>query len=96
MHVYRYRVVTKDDSGEIFEVEQPMGSPPLEEHPLTGEPVTRIFDVPNLSTQYTEGKAKRSLDPGNLKQHEFSRYERDDSGTYHKTGGEGPDCIEKE
>ena len=96
MPVYRYRVVTADDSGEIFEVEQSADSPPLQKHPLTGDPVTRIYDTPNLSTQHTEGKAKRALDPGNLDRHGFSRYERDSSGSYHKTAGEGPDSIEKE
>ena len=96
MPVYRYRVTTDDDSGEIFEVEQPVDAPSLQEHPLTGAPVTRLFDAPNLSTQHTEGKTKRALDPGNLEKHGFSRYERDGSGSYHKTTGEGPDCIEKE
>ena len=66
MPVYRYRVVTEDDSGEIFEVDQPMDSPALETHPSTGEPVTRLFDAPNLSTQYTEGKEKQTLDTSNL------------------------------
>jgi len=96
MPVYRYRVTTDDDSGEIFEVEQSIDSPPLQKHPLTGDPVARLFDAPNLSTQYTEGKTKRSLNPDNLGKHGFSRYERDGSGSYHKTAGEGPDCIEKE
>ena len=63
MPVYRYRVVTDDDSGEIFEVEQSIDSPALQKHPLTGDPVTRLFDAPNLSTKHTEGKAKRALDP---------------------------------
>ena len=96
MPVYRYRVVTDDDSGEIFEVEQPMDSPALQKHPLSGEPVTRLFDAPNLSTKHTEGKAKRAIDPGNLEKHGYTRNERGDSGTYHKTAGEGPDCVEKE
>ncbi len=96
MPVYRYRVVTDDDTGEIFEVEQRADSPPLQKHPLTGDPVTRVFDAPNLSIQHTEGKAKRAIDPGNLEKHGFSRYERDRSGSYQKTAGKGPDCIEKE
>ena len=96
MPVYRYRVVTNDDSGEIFEVEQSIDSPALQKHPLTGDSVTRLFDAPNLSTEHTEGKAKRAIDPGNLEKHGFSRYERDGSGNYQKTAGDGPDCIEKE
>ena len=96
MPVYRYRVVTDDDSGEIFEVEHSAESPPLQKHPLTGDPVTRVYDAPNLSTQHTEGKTKRVLESDNLNRHGFSRYERDSSGSYHKTAGEGPDSIEKE
>ncbi len=96
MPVYRYQVVTDDDSGEIFEVEQSIDSPTLEKHPLTGKPVHRVYDAPNLSTQHTEGKTKRTLDPGNLEKHGFSKYERDGSGSYHKAAGQGPDCLEKE
>ena len=96
MPVYRYQVVTEDDSGEIFEVEQSIDSPALERHPLTEKPVCRVYDAPNLSTQHTEGKTKQVLESGNLNRHGFSRYERDSSGSYHKTAGEGPDSIEKE
>ncbi|MFP6855239.1 MAG: hypothetical protein VB980_05600 [Opitutales bacterium] len=96
MPVYRYQVVTEDDSGEIFEVEHSAASPSLRKHPLTGDPVTRLYDAPNLSTQHTEGKTKRALEADNLNRHGFSRYERDGSGSYHKTAGQGPDSIEKE
>ncbi|SVD76007.1 uncharacterized protein METZ01_LOCUS428861, partial [marine metagenome] len=33
--IYAYRVIEEDGEGEIFEIEQGLGSAPISEHPLT-------------------------------------------------------------
>ena len=94
--VYSYRVVTPQGIGEIFEVEQPIASPPLEKHPLTGEKVEPLYESPpNLVKKHSEKSEKRILSPENLQKNGFSRYERDStSGNYNKTAGkDGPDEI---
>ena len=94
--VYSYRVVTPQGTGEKFEVEQPIESPPLGKHPLTGEKVERLYESPpNLLRKHSEKSEKRILSPDNLRKNGFSRYERDPtSSNYIKTTGkDGPDEI---
>ena len=96
--VYAYRVIDKIGGGEIFEVEQELGATPISEHPLTGKPVERILDAPNLSLKHSEINERRTLSPDNLQKTGFSRYERDSrTGVYQKTAGEkGPQEISRE
>ena len=95
MPVYLYRIVTPDDSGEVFEVEQAANSPLLKKHPVTGAPVERVYEAPNLSTEYVEGKTKRILSKESVEKQGFARYERDKgTGAFHRTAGKtGPEEI---
>ena len=96
--IYAYRVIEEDGEGEIFEIEQGLGSAPISEHPLTGKPVERILDSPSLSLKHSEGNERRILSADNLSKSGFSCYERDPgTGVYHKTAGEeGPKEISRE
>ncbi|MBC8349991.1 MAG: FmdB family transcriptional regulator [Verrucomicrobia bacterium] len=96
--IYAYRVIEEDGEGEIFEIEQSLGSTPISEHPLTGKSVVRILDSPSLSLKHSEEKERRMLSADNLNKSGFSRYERDPgSGVYHQTAGkEGPKEINRE
>ena len=96
--IYAYRVIEENGEGEIFEIEQGLGSAPISEHPLTGKPVERILDSPSLSLKHSEGNERRILSADNLSKSGFSRYERDHgTGVYHKTAGEeGPKEISRE
>ncbi|MCH2136647.1 MAG: zinc ribbon domain-containing protein [Phycisphaerales bacterium] len=93
MPTYTYQVVTDDDSGEIFEVFQPMSDPPLKSHPETGEPVRRIPSVPNINTQWNEKGGK--LSNKNLDRLGFTKYEKAGDGVYEKKAGDGPDTIQR-
>ena len=94
MPIYQYHVVNGKQPQEIFEVEQKIDDPPLTEHPLTFEPVKRAFISPSLSLKHTSENEKKSLCPDNLKNHGFSKYEKDSSGEYFRTlGDQGPTKI---
>ncbi len=93
MPIYVYEVIVDDDSeGEIFEIEQPMTAEPLSKHPLTGEPVRRIYLPPNISKKYTPWQTANKLENKNVEKAGFTKYERDKlTGTYHRVAGkEGP------
>ncbi len=93
MPIYIYQVSTDDGSeGEIFEIEQSMKAESLTKHPVTGQPIKRIYLPPNISIKYTPGQTKNKLDNKNVEKAGFSKYERDKlTGTYHKVAGkEGP------
>ena len=97
--LYTYRVIAQDGSGEIFEVEQATNAPPINEHPLTGQTVERVYDeAPTLSLRHSENRDSQILSPDNLTKHGFSRYERDPTtGSYHKSSGKsGPKEIRGE
>ena len=97
--LYVYRVVTRDGSGEIFEIEQAIDASPIKKHPTTGQPVERVYDdAPSLGLKYSEGRERQILSADNLTKRGFSRYERDPvSGAYHKSAGKtGPEKIQKE
>ena len=98
MPTYVYEVVKEDGSeGETFEIEQRMSDPTLERHPVTGEPVRRVYIAPFVASKYTPGQTKSRLEGKNVEKHGFTRYERDKlTGQYHKTAGkEGPDILKR-
>lgn len=96
MPIYVYEVITddEDEPGQVFEVEQRMTDPALTEHPTTGQPVRRVIQPPHLPGKWTDRQAKNMLSNENLAKKGFTKYERGDGGTYHKTAGSGPDTIQ--
>ncbi len=85
MPIYRYQVIQDDDMGEIFEVEQSASSPTLKFHPENGKPVRRIYDAPNIQTQYTRGRENKLSDINYIKSKGFQVLEKDKiSGKYYK------------
>lgn len=93
MPIYVYRIVNADGSdGDTFEIEQAASDPALAVHPLTRQPVRRVFLPPNLGIKYPEGEIRRKVtDKGYLESRGFTRYEKDKiTGTYHKTAGTDP------
>lgn len=93
MPIYVYRVVKPDGSdGDAVEIDQPAAAPALTTHPWTGEPVRRVFQVPNLGVKYPAGEIRRKTqDKAFLESKGFARYERDKlTGRYHKTAGTDP------
>jgi len=95
MPLYRYQVVTDDDSGEIFEVVQGMSDAPLTAHPESGEPVARIFTTPNAPKKWTGQNMKANLSDKNLDRMGFTKYVKSDNGKYEKVIGKGPSKISK-
>ena len=95
MPVYLYQVVKDDETVELFEVEQGMQDAPLTKHPLTSEPVKRVFSAPSLTLDHSNRYEKKSLSAGNLHKNGFTQYEKDSSsGDYFKiAGNQGPDKI---
>lgn len=92
MPIYVYQVITPDGSeGETFEIEQSMHDAALTTHPLTGQPVRRVYLAPNVSTRYTPESTKSKLENRNVEKMGFTKYERDKlTGTYHKVAGKDP------
>lgn len=95
MPIYVYEVMTGDaeDEGQLFEVAQRMSDPPLTHHPLTGQPVRRVIQPPNLPKTWTDRQARRALSNENVARHGLTRYEKSGDGTYVKTAGKGPGSI---
>ncbi len=83
MPVYKYAVIEKDGSeGEVFEVEH-ASSKTLKTHPENGKPVRRVFESPNLNSQYTPQKEKALSDIKKIKKAGFKVLEKDKiSGKY--------------
>ncbi len=93
MPIYVYQVINEDDTeGESFELEQSMQEAALTKHPVTGQPVQRVYQPPNISSKHTPGKTKTLIDNKNVEKAGFTKYERDKlTGRYHKVAGrEGP------
>jgi len=97
MPVYVYEVITTNGSqGDQFELVQSMIDQPLKSHPITGEPVRRVIQSPNIASKYTPGQTKSKLDNKNVERAGFTKYERDKlTGQYHRTAGkEGPSSFD--
>lgn len=86
MPVYKYATIENDGSeGEIFEVEQSASAPALERHPENGKKVRRIYEAPNLSSQYTPGREKQLSETSYIKKKGFDVFVKDRiSGNYYK------------
>lgn len=98
MPTYTYCVVLPDGSeGEVFEIEQTMKEPALREHPVSGEPVRRVYTAPHLTLRYSTGATAARLSTDNVAKHGFTKYIRDkQTGTYHKIAGkEGPATLRR-
>lgn len=95
MPLYRYQVVTDDDSGEIIEIVQAMSDAPLTEHPETGAPIRRIFTTPNAPKTWTGQNMKANLSDKNLDRMGFTKYVKSDNGKYEKVVGKGPSKIRR-
>ena len=89
MPVYTYRVVNEDGSkGEVFEVEHSMEEPTLKTHPITGVPVMKLMQAPNLGIKHTTGGTEKKLENNNVEKAGFTKYEKDKlTGNYYKTAG---------
>lgn len=89
MPVYVYREILPDGSdGELFEIQQAMSDAPLELHPVSGQPVKRVYLPPNLTTRYSDASQARRLDNKRVEAAGFTKYERDKlTGKYHKVAG---------
>lgn len=99
MPTYLYQEVLPDGKdGDCFEVVQRMSDPPLKTHPVTANPVRKVFVAPNLPNRYTEAATKSKLTNENVEKHGFTRYEKDKvTGMYHKTAGKdkrAPDVVD--
>lgn len=92
MPLYRYEVI---GTGLTFEIERPMSAPTLTEHPTTGWPIRRVYDIPNLGVHHTTGGEKRIADDRFLERKGFTKYVRDRSDdTFHRTVGQaGPEVL---
>ena len=99
MPIYVYQEILSDGSdGETFEYIQSMSEAALKTHPITGNPVRKIFHSPNVSSKYTEATTQKKLSDQNIEKHGFTRYEKDKiTGRYHKTAGKdkrAPDIVD--
>jgi hypothetical protein len=95
MPVYTYEVLGDDGRVvETYEAEQPLGAPPLGNHPVTGEPLRRVLTAPRLNTKYADWDGK--LEAGRLSRAGFTRYEKDrTTGRYYKSNrGAGPEELD--
>jgi predicted nucleic acid-binding Zn ribbon protein len=96
MPLYEYEVVLPDGTGgEVFEVLQGMAEKPLTEHPESGEPVRRVFGVPNAPRKWTASQGKTASSDKNLERTGFTKYVKGDDGKYQKLFGKGPAKISK-
>ena len=96
MPLYMYEVLDGCEPYERFEVEQPLGSPPLIKHPITGERVRKLVSAASISLTHTDKREKSVLSDQNLARHGFTKYEKADSGRscHRPAGKDGPPMIE--
>ncbi len=99
MPIYVYQVIEPDGSeGQVFEIEQSMKDPALKIHPVTGQPVKRVYQPPNLAYKHTPGKIKSLTADENVEKKGFTKYVKDKvTGRYHKTAGKNanaPDVLD--
>ena len=96
MPLYLYEVVNPDGTpGEVFEVLHGMRDAPLATHPETGEPVRRVFGVPNAPSGWTDSQGKAKTSDKNLERLGFTKYVKGDNGKYEKRFGSGPDTTKR-
>ena len=89
MPIYQYQVINGKKPAELFEVEQKLSDSPLTHHPLTHEPIIRVINPVSLTLKHGSINENQSLSPDNLKSKGFTCYEKDSSGDYHRTVGNG-------
>lgn len=95
MPLYEYAVVNKDGShGEVFEVLQRIGEPPLDTHPETGQSVVRLISAASVPRP-GGGPLKGDLSNRNLEKMGFTKYQKTDTGKYEKVVGDGPSLINR-
>ena len=100
MPVYVYQLINADGSdGDVFEIEQGLNDPALTLHPLSGQPMRRVLQPPNLGGQYNERVIREQVtNPDNLERLGFTRYHKDKvTGKYYKTSGKdarAPEVID--
>jgi len=95
--IYVYETLDSDGQpGERFEIQQSMRESALTHHPVSGAPVRRVPQVPNLATKYTPGATASKLTNENVEKQGFTKYERDKlTGRYHKVAGQrGPGVLD--
>ncbi len=96
MPLYLYEVVHPDGTaGDTIEVLQGMSEQPLATHPATGEPVRKVFGVPNAPTGWTDSQGKAKLSDKSLDRMGFTKYVKSGDGKYEKVVGKGPSKINK-
>ena len=93
MPVYVYKVTDGPSAGEHFEVVQSMKDEPLESHPETGDPVTRVIQAPMIGGNHSDAREKRMMSDDNLDKLGFTKYVKTGDGTYDKTAGQGPSSL---
>lgn len=79
MAVRRYQVIHPDGfEGELLEVDQPLASPDLANHPVTGEALRRLIDTPSVTGRWTDrAMGAAAKDSAKLKAGGFRKLERD-------------------
>ena len=91
MPTYVYEVILEDgEPGQVFEVTQMMSDPPLTEHPVTGQPVRRIIQAPNIGGKHIDIGNAKNISDDKLGKLGFTKYVKTDTGKYEKTVGTGP------
>ena len=88
MPVYLYQVVAPAGDGAVIEVTQSVHDALLHVHPETGEPVRRVYTVPNLPLRHGEAATRTGLSDASIARHGFTKYVREGKGRYVKTTGD--------
>lgn len=95
MPLYRYEIICRDGSpGETFEVIQGVNEPPFDKHPVSGQPVRRVFGAPHIGGPHSESSVKSTLSDANVERVGFTKYKRVGKGQYERRAGSmGPKQI---
>ena len=95
MPIYVYEVLDEDGNpGFQFEVQQRMADEPLKTHPVTGEPVRRVIQVPHIAGEYSHRAMMKNVnDDKKINQLGMTKYVKAGDGFYEKRAGSGPDVI---
>lgn len=91
MPLYKYLILNNSINPEYIEIEQSVNDSPLKTHPLTGEPVQKVFQSPSLTLKYSSANEKKTLSPDHLEKNGFSVLQKDtNSKEYIQTVGKNP------